>query len=176
MKCEILEVKGSWREIKYACNTTIGSKDKVIRISSLFKYRLLKAEHSPIRKLIISAKFTDIPYWIVMHLVRHKVGIEHFVTTQRSDRTGVSRDELPQGSLVDYEFEANAQAIINISRKRLCRKASPETRQAWSMFLNEVYKVEPELFDASVRDCEYRGQCYEMNPCNTINHVERGER
>ena len=57
--------------------------------------------------------------------------IEHIVTTKRTDRTGVSRDELEQGSLVNHECDANAQALINISRKRLCHCASPETRKAW---------------------------------------------
>jgi thymidylate synthase ThyX len=42
----------------------------------------------------------------------------------------VPRDELPQGSLNDMDMTCNAQAFINISRKRLCSRASKETREA----------------------------------------------
>jgi len=92
--------------------------------------------------------------------------IEHFVTTQRTDRTGTDRNELPQGSLVDYQFTANAQAIIAISRKRLCMCASKETREAWSMFLELLKEVEPELYSVCVKECVYRGgYCPEMFPC-----------
>jgi hypothetical protein len=166
MKCEILKVKGDWKEIYQAALTTEG-KESEKEPSSRWKYRILKAEHSPIRKLIVSAKFTDIPSWVVTHFVRHKFGIEHFVKSQRTDRTGISRDELPQGALVTYEFEANAQAIINISRKRLCNLASPETKQAWQMFITELSKFEPELADCCIPNCEYQGQCWEMKPCTS---------
>ena len=64
-----------------------------------------------------------------MHFVRHKHGIEHWISTRRTDRTGIDRNELRQDELVTHEFEANAQAIINISRKRMCFQASKETRE-----------------------------------------------
>jgi hypothetical protein len=99
-------------------------------------------------------------------LVRHWLGIVHFVSTQRTDRTGLSRDELPQDSLVNHECEANAQALINISRKRLCNCASLETRQAWQLVKDKVAEVEPELAKCMVRECVYRnGLCPEMFPC-----------
>lgn len=173
MKCEILEIKGGWEEVKKACRTTIRSYAPLGEISSEWKSGLLFAEHSPIRKLIVSAKFTDIPYWVAMHLVRHKIGIEHFVSTQRSDRTGVDRDDLPQGTLVDYEFEVNAQAIINISRKRLCLLASPETRQAWMMFLSALSNYELEIVRCCMPNCKYRGNvCYEMKSCGRYRRVK----
>ena len=67
-----------------------------------------------------------------MHLVRHWLGFIPFVHSQREDRRQleVPRDELPQGALNDMDISINAQAMINVSRKRLCSKASPETRDA----------------------------------------------
>jgi hypothetical protein len=167
MKCSIISIKGDWSDIYGACQTTIGKEHKLGRTPSPeWRYNILKSEHSPIRKLVVEAKFYDIPYWVVMHLVRHKIGVEHWVRTQRSDRTGVDRNTLYQGSLVDYEFEANAQAIINISRKRLCNLASKETREAWQMFLSELSAYEPELVRCCLPDCEYRGgNCWELKPC-----------
>ena len=74
------------------------------------------------------------------HFARHHVGVEKWIKTQRTDRTGIDRDELPQGALVDMELEANAQALINLSRKRLCNQASPETREVMQEIKKEVSK------------------------------------
>lgn len=57
-------------------------------------------------------------------MVRHKIGIEHWVSTQRPDRTDnqdIDRDKLLQGALVNHACEADAQALINISRKKIVR-------------------------------------------------------
>ena len=131
--------------------------------SSSWKRRMLLAEHSPIRKLHISWKWIDIISWVSVHFTRHKFGIEHFVQTQRTDRTGQKRGS--QNDLIQHECEANAQAIINISRKRLCNKASAETRQAWIDMLDELYAEQPELVSVCVPDCVYRGHCYEYDSC-----------
>ena len=67
--------------------------------------------------------------------------------------------------MLNHEVEANAQALINISRKRLCSCASPETREAWQAVKDEVAKTEPELASCMVRECIYRGFCPEMFGC-----------
>ena len=74
----------------------------------------------------------------------------------------MNRDELPQGSLVEHECEADAQALINISRKRLCNQASPETREAWKLH-------DPVLASVCVPECIYRGTCVEMHSCGYVN-------
>ena len=154
----------SWQDVKDATMNTIGKSTGKYPESD-WKRRLILSEHSPIRKIKFSWRWKDIKYWVSVHLVRHWLGIVHFVKTQRTDRTGVNRDELQQGALVNHEAEANAQALINISRKRLCNCASTETREAWQMVKNEVSKVEPELARCMVKDCIYRGHCYEMFSC-----------
>ena len=169
MKVEILGIKGSWREIADAARTTAGMEPGVGEPSANWKCRILLAEHSPIRKLIVSWKWTDLPSWVSVHFVRHKFGIEHFVRSQRTDRTGINRDELPQGTLVTHECEANAQSIINISRKRLCHQASEETRIAWIKFLTELKKYEQELFQVCFSECVYRGFCPEIKSCGFAN-------
>lgn len=165
MKIEIKDYQDQWQGIKNATMNTIG-KDKGVYPTDEWKRRLLLSEHSPIRKLKVSWRWQDLKYWVSVHLVRHKFGIEHFISTQRSDRTNINRDELPQSNLVNHECEANAQALINISRKRLCNCASKETREAWQLVKDEVKKVEPELAKCMVKECVYRGHCYEMFSCN----------
>lgn len=164
MKVKLRNYNDMWQDVKNATMNTIG-KDKGKYPTEEWKRQLLLSEHSPIRKIHIGWKWEDLKYWVSVHLVRHKFGIEHFVSTQRTDRTNVNRDELVQSNLVTHECEANAQALINISRKRLCHCASLETRQAWQKVKDEVAIVEPQLAKCMVKDCVYRGHCYEMFSC-----------
>ena len=97
--------------------------------------------------------------------VRHKYGIEHFVSTQRTDRTGEDRTAKTQDAPVMHECFANAQAVMFISRRRLCGMASPETRAAWQLIVDEIAKVEPSVADCCVPECVYRGFCPEFKSC-----------
>ena len=164
MKIDFMHHEDNWQEVKNATMNTIG-KAAGKYPNSFWKRKLIMAEHSPIRKLKFSWRWSDLPYWVSVHFVRHKIGIEHFVKTQRTARTGVNRDVLPQGAPVSHECEADAQALITISRKRLCSAAAAETRAAWQLVKDEVAKVEPELATCMVRECVYRGHCPEMFPC-----------
>ena len=175
MKIELRHYIDYWQDIKNATMNTIGKSTGKYPTSE-WKRNLLMSEHSPIRKLKVSWRWEDLKYWISVHLVRHKIGIEHFVSTQRTDRTGVNRDDLPQNNFVNHECEADAQALINISRKRLCNCASVETRQAWQLVKNKIAEVEPELAKCMVRECVYRnGLCPEMFSCN-FNKTEAFEK
>jgi hypothetical protein len=165
MRVEFLGTKGTWREVADSANTTINREAGVKEPSSLWKRKMLLCEHSPIRQLFVKCKWVDLKYWVSVHFVRHKIGIEHWVRTQREDRTGIDRNELPQANLVEHEFLANAQAVINISRKRLCSQASKETREAWKEVLESIREEQPELYAACVPECIYRGWCYEYKSC-----------
>lgn len=165
MYVKFLGVKGTWREVANSANTTINKEEGIKEPSSNWKRRMLLCEHSPIRGISIKAKLHDLKYWCSVHLVRHKIGIEHFVRTQRTDRTDVNRDDSPQGALVEHEIEVNTQAMINISKKRLCYQASKETREAWKEVLLSIKDKEPELYNVCVPECVYRGWCYEFKSC-----------
>ena len=164
MKAEILNYVDNWQAVKNAAMNTVG-KETGKYPDSDWKNRILLAEHSPIRLLTFTVRITDLPYWVSVHLVRHKIGVEHFVKTQRSDRTGVDRSDLPQGALVNHTMQINAQALINVSRKRLCTQASQETREAWKEVIEAIRPNEPELAGVCVRECVYRGFCPEMVSC-----------
>jgi hypothetical protein len=165
MHVEFKGIKGTWREVADAANTTIHREAGVKDPSTEWRRRMLLCEHSPIRQMFVRAKWHDLKYWVSVHFVRHKIGIEHWVRTQRSDRTGVNRDTVAQGSLVEHEILADFQAVINISRKRLCSQASKETREAWKAMLESFREAEPELYGVCVPDCVYRGFCYEYKSC-----------
>lgn len=160
--CQLCSWSGAWRDVRAACDATSGGATSNQEPSGRWKRRILLAEHSPIRLLSWTVEWSGLPYWVSGHIVRHKIGAEHWVRSQRQDRTGVSRSDLAQDEPVTHRMQANAQAIIAISRKRMCCRASPETRQAWQMAL---LLLPMEMQDACVPECVYRGFCPEMVSC-----------
>lgn len=158
----------SWKRALNAARRTIGKEPLAKEPSESWEAKMLLAEHSPIRLVEFDWTWKDIMQWVTTHLVRHHEGCEKFVHSQRGDRRvlPVPRNELPQGALNDMDMTANAQAIINISRKRLCSCASKETREAWKQVVEAIREVDPVLADKCVPECLYRGFCPEfMNPC-----------
>lgn len=158
-----------WNDVKQSARTTIGKEGSGKYPTNGWKKTILLAEHSPIRKIKVAWKWEDLKSWVSVHFVRHWLGILHFVTTQRTDRTGINRDESRQDTKVSHECEANAQALINISRKRLCSQASPETRKAWEEVKEQVSNIDPVLGSVMVKECIYRGFCPEFYSCGYCN-------
>lgn len=166
-----------WKRALNAARRTIGKKPLDKEPSNSWKAKMLLAEHSPIRLIEYEWTWSDIMQWVTTHLVRHHEGCEKFVHSQRGDRRAIldeynvsSRNELPQGATNDMDMTANAQALISISRKRLCSCASKETREAWKQVKEEVRKVDPVMADKMVPECIYRGFCPEfMNSCGYAN-------
>ena len=166
MEIEIKRIT-SWERVLNACRMTVNKKYLEKEPDDEFKKKLIRAEHSPLRMLEFDITIRDLPYWIHTELVRHHVGVEKFVTTSRPDRThsGLTRHDLRQDALVSMTLSMNAQAIINVSRVRLCRMAAEETRNVWQSVIDALREVEPLLADACVSNCVYRGYCPEFNPC-----------
>ncbi len=158
----------SWSRALNAARQTIGKKPLDKEPSNSWKAKMLLAEHSPIRLVEYEWTWKDIKQWVTVHLVRHHEGCEKFVHSQREDRRdlGISRDDLRQGSLNDMSMTANAQALINISRKRLCSCASMETRESWKQVKEAIKLIDPIMADKMVPECVYRGFCPEfMHSC-----------
>ena len=64
------------------------------------------------------------------------------------------------------DMTCNAQAFMNISRKRLCYGcASEETRFAWQLVINALKEIDPILAEKCVPECVYRGFCPEEDKC-----------
>ena len=160
----ILNHIDSWQDVKDSCMTTI-NKLQGKYPDKTWKTKILISEHSPIRLIKIQNIWKNIKSWVSVHFVRHHVGITHFVSTQRDDRTGVDRDTKSQNALVTHRFEANAQSVIDISKKRICLKAHPETRTKWKEFLKDLKDIEPELYSVCVPSCVYRCGCSEFETC-----------
>lgn len=165
MRVERIYKENLWNRVVNCARTTVNKKSIDKEPTSSWKYKILVSEHSPIRQLEFHFKWNDLKSWVSVHLVRHNIGINHYVRTQRTDRTGTNRDSLPQDSKVEHEISINAQEMINISKVRLCSKASLETTEAWKELLETIKEDEPELYKVCVKQCVYRGFCPEFKSC-----------
>ena len=167
VKVEILKhpTEEDWQLCKTCTLVTVG-KESNKPATNEWKVKLLKANHSPIRTLQFCFRITNIPYWVVGHLVRH-VHATPFVKTQRSDRNnGHDRGADRQDTPVDFCWYMNAEELITIAHKRLCQQASKETRDVIRTICDEVIKVNPEFEELLVPMCYYRnGLCTEFYPC-----------
>lgn len=170
MEVIVKELTGNM-EVLNACRMTVwkGNLDK--EPSEKFMNDIYMSEHSPIRDKMFSVEIYGIKSWIATHFVRHHIGFTPYVSTQREDRVNLesnkqSRDNAPQGTLVNMRMTLNAQAFINVSRKRLCLQAHPEVTAVWKAVLNELEKIDKPLRNHCVANCIYRnGICPEMNTC-----------
>lgn len=155
----------NWVQIKNRCRTTINKGDSNTMPSDNWKKKLILAEHSPLRVGNISVHFEKIPYYVSTHLVRHHIGIEKFVGTSREDRTGKPREERRQTDNVQMDIDMNPQALINISRKRLCTQADETTREYWNEVVEGVREHDEMLAWGCVPECIRDGGCPEFQTC-----------
>lgn len=142
-----------------ACQYTLYSHAK----SKIPLRKLYGAEHSPLRTQMFWVELDGIPAYVSTHFVRHKIGIEHFVSTRRLDRGATVVAD--RNSSVDHAFICNAQSLINMSRKRLCTNADATTRKIMEYIRDAIFNIDPALAEFMVIDCEYRGACYEPKCC-----------
>ena len=104
MNVKLTNVKGTWNEVVNRARTTVNKSEINKEPSDDFKRKILRAEHSPIRGLIFCFKITNLKSWVATHLVRHHVGVEKWVRTQRTDRTGLNFNGAP----ADTQTKINA--------------------------------------------------------------------
>ena len=157
----------TWERAKIAALRTAG-KRMVNLPDDKWKRKMLMCEHAPIRMVEYDILIENVPQWLTVHLVRHHVGVQPFVRTQRPDRNDSvpqNRDELSQGELNSMQYTCNAQALISISRLRLCRCASPETRMVWEKVREAIREIDPVMAEFMVPSCVYRGLCPEPDSC-----------
>lgn len=142
-----------------ACSYTINKESKM----SLDK--IYKCMHSPLRTQEFFVEMINIPTFVSVHLVRHNIGITHYVKSNREDRPGYTGD-LGREQPVSHAFIANAEALINMSHKRLCTTTHAKTKLVMENIKYEVEKVDPDLAKYMVPQCYFRGGiCPELKCC-----------
>lgn len=157
------------KEILESARLTVWKGDLGKEPSSAFMESIYKSEHSPIRNKIFKIKVEAIPYWLSVHFVRHWVGsnpqIQPYIATNRDDRVDI---EAHRDELTNMELVLNAQSIIDISKLRLCSMAHIKAQQLWREILEELKKIDIELYNNCVPTCVYRGFCPEQSCCGRV--------
>lgn len=166
-KVELLRVPSEedWMITKLCTLNTIGKTSTQLPTEE-WKHKLIMSEHSPIRTLQFVIKM-EIPYWVSVHFCRHFTGVTHFVQTQRNDRQdNYDRNAAPQGQPVSHMMYINAQELMFMARRRLCRQASLETRAVMTEICRQVEEQCSYMVGALEPMCFYRGgRCTEFFPC-----------
>nr|DAN12819.1 MAG TPA: Flavin-dependent thymidylate synthase [Caudoviricetes sp.] len=166
-KVEILKhpTEADWEWCKTCTLNTIGKKS-VNAPTAEWKRKLIASEHSPLRELWFGIRMT-VPYWVSVHFVRHHIGANHYVQSQRNDRQDkYDRTTASQGEIVSHIMSINAQELIFMAHKRLCHQASPETMGVMEEICCQVIELNPEFEDYLEPLCSYRnGKCTEFYPC-----------
>ena len=153
-----------WMFCKRCTLVTVG-KEAVTEPTKEWKHKILEARHSPIRVLQFAFEL-ELPYWVSVHLCRH-IHAQPFVKSQRNDRqSDYDRTKAPQDEMVKMIWYMNAEELMTIADKRLCYKASKETRQIVQMMCDVVLQKCPEFNGLLVPMCKYHGgKCHEIIPC-----------
>lgn len=141
--------------LRKACSMTIDAESKI----SL--ERMYKLGHSPMRTQMFWIEMREIPSFVSVHFVRHKMGVEHYVKSLRDDRCGTGVED--RNSPVNHGMLANAEALVNMAHRRLCAHAHAKTVEVMKLIALEVKKVDEELFYMLVPNCLYVKKCYERD-------------
>lgn len=166
-----------WQVVKTLTLNTIGKKSIAGKEIALdWKRGMLKCEHSPIRYLQFIIKM-DIPYCDSVCFVRHKYGCEHFVSSQRNDRQDkFDRYQEPQGHIVSHMMLVNAQELMFIANRRLCKCASENCQIIMKQIKELVEDKCPEFKGMLVPMCVRNGgKCREMFPCEAGKKMQEKE-
>lgn len=166
-KVELLKypTESDWAWAKTCTLNTVGKKS-VTTPTDEWKKKLILAEHSPLRELWFGIRM-EIPYYVSVHFVRHHIGVNHYVQSQRNDRqANYDRTTAPQGEMVSHIMSVNAQELVFMAHKRLCNQADPFTRAVMKEIVKKVVEVCSEFEEVLVPLCEYRNKyCSEFYPC-----------
>lgn len=175
MKVELIGVP-SENDLMWCKECTLGTmgREALTPPTTQWLHRLLEARHSPIRELWYRFRLDDVPYWVSVHLVRHHMEFHPYVQSQRNDRqNNYDRTKAPQDAPVMMHISMNAEMLMILANKRLCMKASPETREVVAEMCRLVLEKCPEFEGLLVPMCEYHGGvCHEMQGCGRCPHAD----
>lgn len=166
MKIEIIKITDINLMRKACWFTTGGLSANRITLSKMYS-----CEHSPAVTQHFWIEMEGIPHSASSHLVRHKIGVDHFVQSFRPDRYKEQNSNklmtLKQfrDRPVNHAMDINALALIHMSHKRLCYNSEHPTVQVMRQLKEDMQKVDGELSRFMVPSCIHLGRCPELIEC-----------
>lgn len=162
-----------WAFAKQCALVTIGKEMKTAP-DMAWKHAILRARHSPIRTLQFAFYLEGVPYWVSTHLARH-VHAQPFIRSQRNDRQSeYDRNAARQDAPVNMIWYMNAEELMTIAEKRLCKLAAKETRTVVKLMCGLVIYECPEFKGLFAAHCAKYGGCDEMYPCKDAEKLQCG--
>lgn len=153
-----------WMFAKSCALVTIG-KHSGKAPDTVWKHKMLRAKHSPIRTLNFAFYLHNVPYYVSTHLARHVHSVP-FIKSQRNDRqSDYDRNAARQDAPVDMIWYMNAEELLTVASKRLCRKADPATQEIVKRMRTLVLDHCPEFRGLMAPPCAFMDECPEMEPC-----------
>jgi len=152
--------------LQWACSMTIDSE------SEMTLERIYRNEHSPMRTQLFKVGMYGLPTFVSTHFMRHPIGVvAHFGKTLRDDRGGP--DDANRWTPTNHGMVLNAQALVNMARKRLCFKSHIATVRQMLLIKQAVGKVDQALARYMIPECVYRGGvCHEDKMCGKRKHIK----
>ena len=129
--------------------------------------------HSPLRTINYRFYVEDVKSWVTVHYVRHHIGVQFYIKSQRTDRTAgpVDRNKEPQDKLINMMFDINANALLTMAQARLCSKAAPDTKTVMKAIRKQLLQGDQydELIGMAMQPpCKWYGKCFEPQPCGRL--------
>lgn len=158
-----------WLQVKRRALITMGLNTVKTMPDLEWKHKILRAKHSPIRRLMFSFNIENLPYWLSTELSRHHIGYEKYIRSQRNDRQKeYDRNAARQDAPVNMIIDLNAEALMTLCEKRLCGVATVEAQWIVSKIKNLVEVAFPEFKGLLDPFCVKYKTCIEMNPCGRL--------
>jgi len=161
-------------EMVPAMRATTGSDMFDSKMPSLKTWhKMILSQHSSHRAVLYRFCCEDVPYYVHTHFVRHNQGVQFHVKSQRTEQ---DRANLPQGALINMLFDANVQALLNMSKARLCYKADDNAKSLMKKvkyaLIFEGDEHDKVLGKLLMKPCQwYPGLCSEPKPCGRVVNV-----
>jgi len=162
-----------------ALRTTAGKDMYTVKKPTLdtFKKMIVTAggvPHSPLRAVNYRIYVEDVKSWVTVHYVRHHIGVQFYIKSQRTDRDNQDhsdRNKAPQDTLINMMFDINANSLLTMAQARLCHKASPDTRAVMRAIKSELLQGDEydELVGMAMQpSCDWYHRCFEPRPCGKL--------
>ena len=124
-----IKLLDDWNNITDDAAFTQGTNP--IPMTETFLKKALTSRHSIIRSVRLRIDILGLPYCNHVHFVRHHVGHNWFIRTQRPDGVNpvdYDRRAARQDAPVNARDRLNLEALLSMMEKRLCMCAAKETR------------------------------------------------